>query len=297
MSQINIEFSAQEIISTLLQMQNDDGSWGNPERFYTDKYKGTVWNILLLAELHADGNDPRVKKACEFILSHSFEPGLGGFSTLYSKKTKSGLSSNVIPCLTGNMVFSLIRLGYLDDPRLQKSIEWIVSYQRMDDGIYEQPLEPGSLHLKACFGSHTCFMGVVKALKALSEIPENRRTDQIKTKIQLLAEFILKHHIYKKSHNLEEVSKPGWLRLGFPLMYQTDILEILDILTSINMKDDRMKEAIDIIQSKSINDTWILENSYNGKMLAEIDEIGKPSQWITEKAKRVLNAYGMGSKS
>ena len=39
----------------------------------------------------------------------------------------------VIPCLTGNMVFALIRLGYGGDPRAQRAIDWITTYQRFDD--------------------------------------------------------------------------------------------------------------------------------------------------------------------
>lgn len=83
-----------------------------------------------------------------------------------------------------------------------------------------------------CWGKHTCHMGVVKALKALSAIPEDIRTDEINDTIQKASEFLLVHHIHKRSHDLRRVSKPGWLKFGFPLMYQTDVLEILDILTA-----------------------------------------------------------------
>lgn len=69
-------------------------------------------------------------------------------------------------------------------------------------------------------------MGAVKTLKALSEIPENQRSDDVKNKIEKGAEYILKHHIYKRSHDLNFVAKPGWLKFGFPLMYQTDVLNI-----------------------------------------------------------------------
>jgi len=61
-------------------------------------------------------------------------------------------------------------------------------------------------------------MGVVKTLKALAEIPVARRNKAVKETIELAVEYLLKHHIYKQSHNLEKVAKPGWLRLGFPFV-------------------------------------------------------------------------------
>ena len=93
-------------------------------------------------------------------------------------------------------------------------------------------------------------MGAAKALKALSEIPENKRSADVRAMIEKGAEYILKHHIYKRSHDLNLVAKPGWLKFGFPLMYQTDALEILGILTKLGYRDKRMQEAIDVLISK-----------------------------------------------
>lgn len=56
----------------IIGAQNDYGSWGTPERFYNDKYTGSVWNLLLLAELRADPGEKRVQKAHGF---HTNQPG------------------------------------------------------------------------------------------------------------------------------------------------------------------------------------------------------------------------------
>ena len=83
-----------------------------------------------------------------------------------------------------------------------------------------------------CWGRHTCHMGAVKALKALAAIPPDRRSPEVERTIAEGAEFVLRHHVHKRSHDPAKVSKPGWLRFGFPLMYQTDVLEILGILSA-----------------------------------------------------------------
>ncbi len=110
------------VLPKILAKQRTGGYWEKPEDFYIrSKYKGTVWQLIILAELGADGNDERVRKACEFILENSQDRESGGFSYL-SAKTDGGDHSKVLPCLTGNMVWSLIRLGYLEDPRVQRGI-------------------------------------------------------------------------------------------------------------------------------------------------------------------------------
>lgn len=278
-------------VPKILSKQEPGGYWGIQNDFYVrSKYKGTVWNLIILAELGADGEDSCIKKTCEFIFKRSQDPASGGFS--YASTTAGGAPGKVLPCLTGNMVWSLIRFGYLDDPRVQKGIQWITKYQRFDDGEQNLPKDwPYKAH-KACFSKHSCHMGVVKTLKALAEIPGNKRTPNVKNTINQAVEYLLIHHIYKRSHDLSKKSKPGWLRLGFPLMYQTDILEILDILTRLGVKDERMQDAMDIVVSKQDDQgRWILENTFNGRFITNIETKGKPSKWITLNAIRVLKKY------
>jgi hypothetical protein len=281
------------IVPAILTKQKQEGYWDEPERFYTAKYKGTVWQLLMLAELGADGSDDRIRKACEFILSFSQDLESGGFAHSSSAKKGGGRHSEVIPCLTGNVVWSLIRLGYLEDPRLQHGITWITNYQRFDDGISEVPKGWPYDRLEAsCLGKHTCHMGAVKTFKALAEVPEKKRSGTMKQTIEKGAEYFLLHHVFKSSHNINHVPKPGWLRFGFPLMYQTDALEILGILTQLGYKDERMQDAIDVVVSKQDNEgRWMLENTFNGRYQVNIEQKGKPSKWITLHSLRILKRF------
>jgi hypothetical protein len=280
----------QGLVPQLLAMQNSDGSWFEPQKFYTNKYGGTVWCLLLLAELGAEPNDPRVQKACAFILEHSWNRELGGFSYQASVKG-SGLAGGVIPCLTGNMVYSLIKLGCGTDERVLRAIDWINAWQRADDNEGPGPAGPIYDRLEVCWGRHSCHMGVAKTLKALAAIPAGQRDPATVAKIGELAEYFLKHHLYKKSHQLAEVAKPGWLKPGFPLMYQTDILELLGLFADLQIRDPRLADALAILRGKRRPDgSWLLENTFNGKMAVTIEQKGEPSKWITLKALRVLRA-------
>jgi hypothetical protein len=286
-----LEIMKKGIVPEILGRQKKEGYWETPDAFYTAKYKGTVWQLIILAELGGDGEEERIRRACEFILDQSQELENFGFAMHTSAKLGGGRPSEVIPCLTGNMVWSLIKLGYLQDKRVQKGIDWINKYQRFDDGDGKPPAGR-PYEIDECWGRHTCHMGVVKALKALAEIPEKERTKDTRKTIARGVDYLLAHHIFKKSHDLKKVSKPGWTRFGFPLMYQTDVLEILLIMTKLGCRDERLREAIDLVLSKQDKQgRWNLENTFNGRFQVNIESKGKPSKWVTLNAMRVMKGY------
>ena len=278
----------------ILAEQLPDGHWVERDRFYRAKYQGTVWTLIILAELGADGADARVRAACEALLRDAQDPDSGGFSYDRGKKAGGGLPSGVIPCLTGNMVFSLVRLGMRDDPRVRRALDWITTYQRFDDGEGDAPGGWPYDGFEMCWGRHSCHMGAVKALKALAEVPTERRTPAMHATISAGAEYLLRHHVFKRSHDLTKVSKPGWKRFGFPLMYQTDVLEILCVLARLDpsyLRDERAREALDLVASRAdAQGRWKLQQTFNGRFVVDIETRGEPSRWVTLRALEVLQA-------
>ncbi|HEY41341.1 MAG TPA: nitrogen fixation protein NifH [Dehalococcoidia bacterium] len=275
------------VVPRILAKQWEEGTWEKPERFYTGKYRSTVWQLIILAELGADGHDERIQRACGFMLETSQDRSTGGFSMRGSLRNGGGPAA-VIPCLTGNMVWSLLRFGY-QDPRVERAIEWITTYQRFDDGESKPPA--GWIYEKweMCWGRHVCSMGVIKVLKALAEIPPDKRSPEVTATIENGAEYFLRHHVHKRSHALDKVSKPGWRRFGFPRMYQTDVVEILRVLTQLGYYDPHMQEAIDLVISKQDEQgRWIMNDTFNGSFQVDIEAKGQPSKWVTLNALRVL---------
>ncbi len=276
-------------VPKILAKQNPDGSWEVPEDFYSrTKYRGTVWNLIVLAELRADPEDAKVNAACEFVMKWSQDRSSGGFSHRGTGQ-RGGQRSGVICCLTGNMAFSLSRLGYARDPRVIKALDWITTYMRYEI-VSEAPQEwpYTSFH---CWRDHTCRSGAVKTLKALAEVPKKERTKAIQAKIEEGAEYLLAQHIFKKPPGLRSVARKEWLKFGFPLMWNTDILEILDILTRLGYRDERMNEAMEVVLSKQGEDgRWRQENRFNGRFATTIERNGAASKWVTLNAMRTLAA-------
>ncbi len=266
------------------KMRSPEYSLNLPE-FYTDKYRGLSWQLLILAELGADGRDARIRNYCEYLFASSQERAEGGFSMETSTKIGGGRKGSTIPCLTGNMIFSLCRLGFSNDARVLKAAQWLAERQRYDDGDGTPADKP------ACWGNHSCFMGAVKALKGFSEIPYDKRSADVKRSIERGAEFLLKHHVYKQSRDLSKPIKPGWTRFSFPLMYQTDALEMLLILGRLGINDERMREAAQLVESKQDErGRWENNAPLAGKFLVEIEPKGQ-SKWITMRALEALKYY------
>ena len=277
------------LIEKIFAKQKPGGFWCEPENFYVyTKYKGTVWTLILLAEMGASGEDSRIKAACEFLLTWSQHRDSGGFA-FHGNPGSGGEADAIIPCLTGNMVYSLIRLGLLTDPRVQKGIDWITRYQRFDDGECKAP-KGFPYKSEQCWGKHTCMNGVVTTLRALAEIPVRQRSPQVRLTIVQAMEFILIHRLYLRSHDPSQVANSYWLKLGWPHMANIDILEMLSILQKLGVRDERMVPALEkLVEMRGIDGFWINQNAKEGRMQVRVEKEGEPSPRITQRAASVLN--------
>ncbi len=280
---------ASACIQTILGEQKGEGQWVNYNDMYNPKYTATTHTLLILAELGARKN-AEIEKAIEHLFQFQRNSGhfLGDLP-----KTERGKDSVVNDgcCLDANILYYLIHLGYLSDSRTERLIEFQVNYHSDDVGGWNCrafPINPKSVFPK------NCFMGGIKILKGLASIPETQRSSDLIRIIKQEVEIVLENQIFKylKNPDGSRKEKAGWKRFGFPLFYQSDVLEVLDILTTLGIKDERMQESVDLVQScRNAHGTWDLKNTFNGKMYCEIDRKNEPSKWITLQASRVLKRY------
>ncbi len=292
-----------KIISKILSKQKPQGYWEDPENPYFPKYESSYWQIMILGHLGIDITNKRVKNACEHIFK--FQLDEGGFTSepeklalrKYNSAVERGrkmpsrnewISSYVfeqqLSCLTGNIVAALIRLGYKNDYRVNKALNWLVKIQNKDGGW----LCPyWKAHIK---DKHGCFYGTIGAMEGFSEVPERNLTREMKKTIGRGAEFLLVHHLFKTDHHNYRIIHRGWLKFGFPWFYRYHILRGLDVLTKLGYSGDkRLNDAVQILLQKRCSDRkWILESSPTGRMQANIETVGKPSKWITLIALKVL---------
>ncbi len=296
------------IIKKILDKQNLEGYWEKPNSPYLPKYKSSYWTIMVLSRLGMDRTNEKVANACEFIFR--FQNDEGGFSSDSAEKASaeyeyqrrkgktlspkdefvsSLVHDSQLTCLTGNMAAALIRLGYKDDVRVKKALHWLVKVQNRDGG-WLCPYWKAHIRDK-----HACFMGTICPTEAFSEVSTKNLTKEMKETVAKAAEFFLMHRLFKADHHNYDVINKSWLELSYPWFAGYNILRGLDVLTKLGYsKDERLRDASEVLlQKRQSNGSWILENSPEGRMQANIEKKGQPSKWMTLIALRVLKRLAM----
>ena len=286
-------------VPAILAAQSPEGCWVEPGAGYYPKYTGTVWQVIFLAQLGADARDPRVRAGCEYVLDHA-RSSYGGFS--------AGVSpAGMIHCLAGNLAAATLDLGRLGDARLDTALDWLA---RSITGAGIAPAEEKDAPIRyyrsgnsapgfACAANNQlpCAWGAVKAMLALSKVPDAARTSAIRAAIDVGIDFLLSRDPAVADYPTAYTTKPSqsWFRFGYPIAYVTDVLQNLEVLVALGCGGDvRLRPALELLLSKQDRQgRWKLEYTYNGKTWVEVEEKGKPSKWVTLRALRVLKGCGV----
>ncbi len=285
-------------IRKLLSLRNRAGYWAPRDTFYVPKWKSSVWPLMLLGEMGM-APDEGVKAACErFLDLHQWTTGSfvcpSRFDVFKGKKVWDQRVWDE-PCLTGNMIRTLLVFGYEDDSRVKRAIDWLPE-QQLEDGGWNCDYPEKKV-------KHSSFMSTIEPLWAYSEIPRSKWTRKMKRSVDRGAEFLLMHRVYKSDHHHWTHSLPFATSFHFPIYYYYDALQGLRVLSKLGYGDDeRVSDAVHLILSKkSPNGKWLLEGDWSRgpeaqknkrKALVDIEQIGKPSKWITLNAYRALKGTG-----
>lgn len=285
-------------ISQVLAKMNPEGYWEMPGAGYYPKYTGTVWSVVLLAQLGAEpALDGRISTACAYILNHSLAIG-GQFSA-------NGLPSGTADCLQGNLCAALLDLG-CQDARLDKAFEWMArsvtgeGVSPMSDKQAEIRYYAGKCGPNFACGSNNklpCAWGAVKVMLAFSKLPEAKKTPLINQAITAGTEFLFGTEPAEAAYPCGYNDKPSgnWWKFGFPVFYVTDLLQLTESLVGLGYGNDpRLKKTIRLIAEKRDGQgRWPLEYDYTGKTWVDFGAKKQPSKWVTLRALRVLQAQSL----
>src|SRR5712664_2618351 len=229
-------------VRKVLGARTKDGYWLPKETCYTPKWTSTVWPLMLLGEMGFTP-DEGVKRACETFLDlHQLDngaftcPSPMDVRRYVRRHPRAKAVRWEEPCLTGNMIRTLLVFGYGDDNRVKKAIDWMPEHQ-LEDGGWNCNYPEKKV-------KHSSFMSTIEPLWAYSDIPRQRWTRKMKRSINDGAEFLLMHHVYKSDNHHWQETYPFFTKLHFPMYYFYDILHALRVLTKLGYEDDeRIKSA------------------------------------------------------
>lgn len=296
--------------------QKEKTYWDSATSCYSPKFSACAWRLIVLADLGVPGDDPRIRNCVDHYLSlHNFESG--GFS-VREKNPPAGakdwpFSAHV--CSTGNMVYSLAKLGYAGDDRVVKAADWLLGKQLPDGGWNCAPQ-----------GKHGSFTATVQPIWGLNELAAHQHNERWSAAVRKGDEFLLKHRVYKSEKDDSAVLF-DFLKMHYPMHYLYDFLHGLRVMTESGVKDDsRMNDAVMVLLAKRLSDgRWPLEGVYRGwryshpihgfetvnrpeerdlitegwgtESAIQLEEAGKPSKWITLQALLILKRLGMLSET
>ena len=294
-------------IEEILNNQEESTYWFDKVKTKNYKiYLGSFWQIIFLHELNAQKNQ-QIDNGIEHIFTTG-QASNGGFSV-------SGTNSGSITCLTANLVRALIHFGYWEDERTRKAVDFILNKLEDKESPICYPL-PSLLK--------NCYMTLPKVIHALGSIPEEDQTSRIKKSIEYSVNIMLENQIYKyvpamnkdwlkhvnekklkgkqvfeerdkfleNNPTVEKIEKPGWKKFGFPLNYNSDILDALRSLALVkHVSTPEIDATLEILKDKSIAGKWLNEKQYKSPTYAKIDDYKEESKWITYHALAVLKHF------
>jgi hypothetical protein len=266
----------------ILGRRSPGGWWVAEKSLYEPKYLSTNWQLIVLSDLGLTRENPQVRASCELWMDRfRLEGGgVGGNS--------KGKGHH---CIVGNMTRALIRMGYADDPRIRRSLEWLVETADPKGGW-------------SCFGKGRN-LDSWEGLSAFAAYPKSKWTAEMRECVERAAEFFLERELHRQGEEY-----PPWYRFHYPVHYYYDLLVGLDLLTSLGYVDDpRLEHALSHLRTRRRADgrwnldahhpdvdgsraRWFDAHPKDRPTPLVLESPGEPSKMVTLTALRVLDRVG-----
>lgn len=205
----------------------------------------------------------------------------------------TGKSDDMLSCYNSMITSVLIRMGYSDKNRIDKGIEWIINYQNVERGARNNWTGSRILKYGGCLKSTPCYIGIVKAMIALTDYKKHldyTTNEKIENKLITGLDYILNHQIYLRQSNGQPITK-DINKLTYPFSYKTNVVEILRLLKDNNLDSDKRCDlAKAYLQKKKQRDGyWKINSSYLPKCWVQFDKTKESGLWISHEINRLIN--------
>ena len=183
----------------------------------------------------------------------------------------------VEPCINGRTVEAGAYFGVDVAPVVE-----LLLGESLEDGGWNCDVERGSVR--------TSFDTTINVLEGLAEYEKaGSGNGRVALARERAENYLLERSLYRRQ-STKEVVDARYTEFVFPFYWHYDVLRALDYFRSVDVADDRLGEAIDLLRSKRQSDgRWLLDRIHPGRVYFDMEEVGKPSRWNTLRALRVLS--------
>jgi len=261
----------------ILSKRNSDGHWG--DRFYQPKWISTHYTLLDLRNLNLPPNNEIVQETIELILQNNMADD-GGIQLGPSTSQHSDV------CVNG-MFLNYASYFKTPEKKLHSIIDSILNEIMPDGGFNCRTTRSGA--------KHSSLHSTISVLEGFAEF---QKAGHIYRKKEILSaqkssiEFILLHQLFL-SDKTGKIINNDFLKLSYPCRWKYDILRAMDYFQYAGIEwDDRMKAAIDVLQTKRNNEgTWNVQAAHSGQVHVNMEKAGQPSRWNTLIVLRVMKHF------
>lgn len=257
------------------------------KKLLTEDFNPDALNLLNrlneLSEIPFTGQLRQVQEWCKKLVVLSFCGD--GFSL-------NGNSDYILSCYNSMITGLLTRLDYRDKEPVRKGIDWILKYQNVARNKENQWMGTGIKKYGGCMKSTPCYIGVVKAMIALSDykkqpdyIPDNLLED----KLSMGLNYILEHNLFKRLSDGNPITK-DIQKITYPFTWKTNIIEILRLLKDNGLDSDfHCQPAKEYLLGKQKRDGyWQINSSYFPKAWIQFDIPKESGLWVTHEISKLL---------
>ena len=259
----------------LLAEQGQDGLWAGGACFpadYRGGEPGQPWTATMhtLQTLQLLGLDPASDTAGRIIAGVA-ENGR------WEHDGQRYFDGEVEPCINGRTVETGAHFGVDVKPIVERLLD-----EQLDDGGWNCEAENGSVR-----SSVDTTINVLDGLLAYERVTGSQEAAAAREQGE---EYLLERSLFRRK-STGDVIDPAYLDLAFPHYWHYDVLRALDYFRYAGTEpDSRMEEAIEVVRAKRGPDgRWALDRIHPGRVYFDLEEMGKPSRWITLRARRVVD--------
>ena len=261
-------------VAELLAIQEGDGHWGKRDYYLPRTGHGTFWVLSVLGDIGLTAEEEHIHQACDFMFTHQREDGtfcrrrrVPGQGEVWEKHTE--------PCTQARIVRFLIQLGYAEDPRIRKAIDWLLPIQR-EDGLW----------FCRGAGGRGCLRATLDILRLAALDPQTALQPGIKHAAASVCDLLLEPRMSR--YHVGE-AWGTWECLKYPY-FGFSIISALDALARLGytLEEPRIVASMDYLLSRQLPDgAWPLDDSWFHSPI-DFGQPGEPNKWLTLDALRVV---------
>jgi len=268
----------------IVRKQLADGSWPRPG---PKKHAATNYGLIetwrqlrFLVEMYGfTREEPHVKRAAEFIFSCQMPEG----------DLRGMLANQYITYYTGAIMSLVIQAGYGDDPRVEKSLQWLLA-MRQDDGAWSVPIMTHKLDRATQYRLVTQIVPPLEPdrskpfshnatgmiLRAFAVHERYRHAPEAQVAAALLKSRFFQPDAYTSYH-----AASYWLRFEYPFWW-SNLVTALDSLSRMGFSrdDPQIRQALSwLVDHQQPDGLW--RTSYVQATEEDTAKVREVRPWIT----------------